>query len=591
MVILESRDHLLQGSHAEQVKSGSFPSPACGSTTCLDTSSFIVTALDVELVCKPGLRTQLHYAPTMKTGDPSRDKELYKRLRTLTCGQLWGEEVPRFDRAPAAERLANVSLIRAVGVVFSESGTEQQKAAVRPWLHRLLRDPAEKIRRYAMAALPKIGAGASEEMELLAILRTSTIDREKRFLGDALAKIGGRVSLGAISDSEGAADSPLVQKVRANVARTESPSAVRMGRELRDFSEVRIHLRGRAGLEQTVRAEVEESPAGGGRFRVAEVSSGLVVILPTAPFAMRDLYELRCFGTLGFVLGSVDDREGAEGAQALAELIASPLSRRLLETFTEGALRYRLEFVSKGHQRGAVRLATARAFALCPEILNDARSAPWAIEVHPGQMNSSVELRPRLSPDPRLAYRRGDVPAASHPPLAACMARLGAGKDDIVWDPFCGSGLELVERALLGGVRAIYGTDLSESAIAIAEANFAAADLPSVQANFTRCDFRDFPKVGGLKPGTVTLIITNPPMGKRVPIRDLGHLIEDLFSVAAEMLKPGGRLVFANPLRIESPQRSLKLQSRQVVDFGGFDCRLEVYVKGTEKRRTPNSER
>ena len=45
------------------------------------------------------------------------------------------------------------------------------------------------------------------------------------------------------------------------------------------------------------------------------------------------------------------------------------------------------------------------------------------------------------------------------------------------------------------------------------------------------------------------------------------------------MLQPGGRLVFANPLRMESRDRTLKLLSRQTVDFGGFDCRLEVYRK------------
>ena len=68
-------------------------------------------------------------------------------------------------------------------------------------------------------------------------------------------------------------------------------------------------------------------------------------------------------------------------------------------------------------------------------------------------------------------------------------------------------------------------------------------------------------------------------MGKRVPIDDLPRLIGDLFNVAAQALKPGGRLVFANPLRMENPHPLLKLQSRQVVDFGGFDCRMEKYLK------------
>jgi hypothetical protein len=32
-------------------------------------------------------------------------------------------------------------------------------------------------------------------------------------------------------------------------------------------------------------------------------------------------------------------------------------------------------------------------------------------------------------------------------------------------------------------------------------------------------------------------------------------------------------------LRMEKPHPLLKLQSRQAVDFGGFDCRMEKYIK------------
>ena len=94
----------------------------------------------------------------MKSEKTNAAKDLYKQLRVLTCDQLWNDEVPQFDRASPQERMEKVGLVRAVGVVFSESGTEAQRDAVRPWLRALLNDPQEKIRRYAMAALPKIGA-------------------------------------------------------------------------------------------------------------------------------------------------------------------------------------------------------------------------------------------------------------------------------------------------------------------------------------------------------------------------------------------------------------------------------------------------
>ena len=93
-------------------------------------------------------------------------KRLYKELRGLSKEQLWGAEVARFDAASPEERKERVAVIRAVGVAFAEAGTVEEKARVREWLRGLLRDRDEKVRRYAMAAMPKLGAGAKEEGEM-----------------------------------------------------------------------------------------------------------------------------------------------------------------------------------------------------------------------------------------------------------------------------------------------------------------------------------------------------------------------------------------------------------------------------------------
>jgi 23S rRNA G2445 N2-methylase RlmL len=351
---------------------------------------------------------------------------------------------------------------------------------------------------------------------------------------------------------------------------------------LSDFTGLRIHLHCRKGLEEIVRDEVKDYITKHEKFRIVEVRSGLVAMTPLAPFSLADIYIFRCFATVGFFLGNVRSSNPIECIDALASVITSPLSQYVLATLTEGSVRYRLEFVSKGHQRGAVRLLANRAYAMCPDILNDPRSAPWSMDLHPTGGGLSIELRPKLTPDPRFTYREDDIRAASHPPLAACMARLGGGvNNEIVWDPFCGSGLELIERALLGGVQSIYGTDINPDAIAISQANFAAAKVKAVQSKFALCDFRDFAKVEGLGPKSVTLIITNPPMGRRIRVPNMRGLFGDLFAVAAAVLKPGGRLIFANPLRIEPLDASLNLKYRKLIDLGGFNCRLEMYLKLT----------
>jgi 23S rRNA G2445 N2-methylase RlmL len=507
------------------------------------------------------------------------DKELYRELRVLSCEKLWNDVVARFDRSPPEERIKRVAVVRAVGVVFSESGTAKQRAEVRSWLIRLLEDPSEKVRRYAMTALPKLGAGTSEEAALLSLLRTTTVEREKKFLGQALDKIGGTATLNVVAGVRGLLPQ-TEQKVKANVARSERPSVIRMDRLLSDFARLRVHLHCRKGLEEIVRDEVKDDIAKRGKFRIVEVQSGLVAITPVTSFSLADIYTLRCFATVGFLLGHVRSSNPTESIDALASVITSPVSRSVLATFTEGSIRYRLEFVSKGHQRGAVRLLANRAYAMCPDILNDPRSAPWSIDLLPTGHGITVELRPKLSPDPRFTYREADIRAASHPPLAACMALLaGRVNHEIVWDPFCGSGLELIERARLGGVQSIYGTDLSPDAIAISRANIAAAKVKAVRLKLACCDFRDYAEVEGLGPKSVTLIITNPPMGRRIRVPNLRGLFGDLFAVAATVLKPGGRLIFANPLRIQPLDPSLQLKYRKVIDLGGFNCRLEMYIK------------
>jgi len=507
------------------------------------------------------------------------DKDLYRELRSLSCEKLWNDEVARFDRSTAEERIKRVAVIRAAGAAFSESGTPKQKAELRSWLVRLLQDPSEKVRRYAITALPKLGAGPSEEGALLSLLRTTTVEREKKFLGQALDKIGGTATLDVVTGVRGFLPQ-TEQKVKANVARRERPSIIRLDRLLSDFSGLQIHLHCRKGLEEIVADEVEDEIGKHGKFRVVETQSGLVAIRPVAAFSLADLYRLRCFATIGFFLGHVRGLDPAESVDALASLITSSRSRSILAVFTEGSIRYRLEFVSKGHQRGAVRLLANRAYAIRPDILNDPRSAPWSIDLLPTGRGISVELRPKLTPDPRFTYREADIRAASHPPLAACMARLsGRASHEIVWDPFCGSGLELIERALRGGVQQIYGTDLNPDAIAVCRTNFAAARVKAVPLTLACCDFRDCAKVEGLASKGVTLMITNPPMGRRIRVPSLRGLIRDLFGVAAEVLQPGGRLIFANPLRIGPLDPSLKLKYQKVVDLGGFDCRLEMYLK------------
>lgn len=503
-------------------------------------------------------------------------KALYKQLRSQSWSDL-APQLPAYDAAPARERLDRVGLLRAVAVVVSESSTREGEAEARAWLIRQLEDPAEKIRRYAMAALAKLEGAPEAESALRARMGTAQSERESRQLREALTRVGSTATLESLAHTP-AQDPEAEQRLQARLARSRSRSGIRMALAIQPAPGLRVQLRGRRGLEPWMRDEAETHPEIRRRFRVADTGPGRVTLEPTAAFTIADIHALRCFGTAALVLGQAPVAGAPDEAARIAGAIAAPASRRLLESLTNGPVRYRLDFIGRGARRAVLREVTTRVFEAAPTLLNDPVEAPWEIDVHPCDAGQSIELRPRLVPDPRFAFRMDDIAAASHPPLAACLARLaGRQEQEVVWDPFCGSGLELVERGLMGGVTRLCGTDLSAGAIAACRANLAAADLGAIRIDLRCTDFRQFILRGGLAPGSVSLVITNPPLGRRVRIPNLRQLIRDLLEMSARVLRPGGRLVCINPIELDQLPAGLERVHRSQVDLGGFDCWLERY--------------
>ena len=198
----------------------------------------------------------------------------------------------------------------------------------------------------------------------------------------------------------------------------------------------------------------------------------------------------------------------------------------------------------------------------------------FSAEVHPSARGRLL-LVPKLSPDPRFHYRVSDVSAASNPTIAAALARLGGVRDDdVVWDPFVGSALELVERARLGPYARLIGTDIDPRALRAAAENTAAVE----RIELVRADSRQH------SPSGVTLILTNPPMGRRVA-RDgsLRPLLEAFVKHAARLLVPGGRLVWLSPLpeltaRV-AEQHGLLVRPGPDVDLGGFNARIQAIAR------------
>lgn len=522
----------------------------------------------------------------MKNPAQEKLREHYQQLRKLDCQTLWAREVTAFDAAPAQERMQLVSVVRAVGVVFSESGSNDEKERSRVWLTSLLQDPQEKIRRYAMVALQKLGAGELQEARLLELLDRSSSAREDKFVAQTLERIGGEKTLQRTGSTLEGRLLGSAQRLQANIARTHGNGRLEFERRLENFHDLRVNLECRSGLESFVLDELSQCAALVGVFHVLRSGAGRIELLAQRPFALQDIFRMRCFSEIRFPLAELPPlpRAGAPlDSGLLANIIASDSTHRVASEFTSGPVRYRLEFASRKADVSLVRTIAEKVYAVRRELLNDPREALWEVGVRESAGGIRVELYPRVRPDPRFVYRLGDVPAASHPPLAAAMACLaGLGENERVWDPFCGSGLELVECALKGRVAAVFGCDLSSDAIQIAESNLRSAlhGQRTPRMHFAACDFRNAsksPSLGDLR--DLTLIVTNPPLGKRVPIADLRALVGGLFDSAQALLREGGRLVFVNPMENAETRQGLRLEARHKVDLGFAHFHLEKYVK------------
>ena len=86
------------------------------------------------------------------------------------------------------------------------------------------------------------------------------------------------------------------------------------------------------------------------------------------------------------------------------------------------------------------------------------------------------------------------------------------------------------------------GTDIDAAALAVAEANLAAAHLGGGVAHALAArDFatRSTARRAAAAAGEVDATVSNPPLGQRVKVANLHALFADLFRLSATLLRPG----------------------------------------------------
>ena len=161
--------------------------------------------------------------------------------------------------------------------------------------------------------------------------------------------------------------------------------------------------------------------------------------------------------------------------------------------------------------------------------------------------------------------------------MAAALAALAEIRPgEVVWDPFCGAGTEIIEAGLSQPRAVLIGSDIEPKAIEAARHNVRRA---GVKAEWLVGDFR-----GNLFPGAVDIILTNPPLGRRVAPGEARAMADDLIALAAKRLRSAtGRLVWVAPdagsAAVTAVRAGLVVVTSRRVDMGGFDAEIQILRK------------
>lgn len=422
----------------------------------------------------------------------------------------------------------------------------------RGWLLEALVDADPKTRRAAVRGLGNLDRSPEITAALGAAFdATTTSEDDRKALALALGKVGdARAKQKDFGKASVIAEREEARQTAAQID-LDAPLVV----------PVWLHVR--SGLEAIAREEL----GGAGRlvtpgileatvnFRIASrIRTVTHVGIPQKPRAWkRDLAE--------------------EVVVLLAE--ALPVFRTF--TKTDGPIRFRLSIAAA---KAVVWKIAELARERVPGLLNDPKESTWEVVVttvgQRGTGSVRIELVPHAFEDERFLYRTETVPASSHPTIAAALARIAPRRDDdVVWDPFTGAGAELVERAKLGKYARLVGTDTDPKALAAAKTNLANANVTATLAETDATTYEIRP----------TVILTNPPMGRRVERGAHADLLERFASHAARILAPGGHLVWIVPppsKRIfeRAATAGLTLVSSTTIDMGGFSGELSVHRKG-----------
>lgn len=436
----------------------------------------------------------------------------------------------------------------------------------------IVRSDRSALKLAAIRGLARLGGAARAPLEQARAGALGPLgERELREVQIGLAALGDDAAAAALPrGASNESDAVAARGARARLIgkrdklRSAGPSSVALDVPLGRGAAVSLTCR--AGLEPVLADELAARGIAGRARR------GRVELAWDGPLA--PLTSLRV--ALGVELVFERARVARESdVEATLALIEGREVRGRVGALTQGPVRFRLAWADAKKRRSATwAVAEGSSIDGGAAWINDPQDSTWTFTVDLAASPQRLAAAPSLE-DARFAYRVADVPAASHPTVAAALARVGEARPgDVAWDPFVGSGLELCERAVLGPYASLWGSDRDVEALERSRRNL--TSLGAGPFELVRGDAREV-RVPGL-----TLVLSNPPMGRRV-LRghDLGALLHDTVANAARQLAAGGRIVLLSPAPRATAQAAadagLVTKLEREVDLGGFHATLQRF--------------
>gem|GEM_PF-5843154 len=417
--------------------------------------------------------------------------------------------------------------LRVLGDIAATDAMQQVVSTRRILLEHLnTHDHAE--RRSLITCLGHLGVDPQAESALLALWKNEKRDDQLRVLAAALGRVGSQSSESALESC--VSNAPLVlrevAKARAAISSRKVRTDVGEGRVLGEkvLAGVALRLRCRKGLGELLLKNLPNTVRNARETAPGQIDAEL-------HGSLNSLLECRLWSE---VVLRVPLPIGLTAPESFAAALGQ--AGDLLRSLTEGVPTWRLQLpnASRGELLDFIRAAQRVA----PELPNSPSRAVW--ELRP--LANDLELLPRFWRDTRFNYLRESVPAMTHAPLAAALVALSQPRaDDVVWDPFCGAGTELAERAKAGPYAQLIGSDRDDKALNAARQNLHGIERLSLHTG----DALD------LRFNGVNVLLTNPPYGRKVQGGNNARLLRMLLENASRHM-PRGRIVLCSPMPQET---------------------------------------